>query len=187
MVRRKQSAGVSEKVYKMNSELEQTGPPIMTKSEIAKLSESLQVTLPQSYREFLSRARPEEIDDTSLLGDPDIIIEATNDYRRGFVGLPPWPNEYIYLGDEADACPYVLDCITGIVRQLQKGNIDAAPIKTWSSFENFVAFYSANFRQVVPAKEQKKRTVLYWGLIVGFVLFWFVVLPLAIYGLSKLF
>lgn len=112
----------------------------MNAQEIEAIESALGIALPAPYRAFLASPRdPGLIDDTTVLDDPQAIIEATRDYRNGFGGLPPWPAHYLYVGDEADACPYVLDCVSGTLFRSDKGHPTKRPLERYSDFAAFVA------------------------------------------------
>ena len=100
----------------------------------------MEVILPAGYRGFATSDRDfEVVDESTVLSDPQSVISATKEFRRGFAGLEPWPNSWIYIGDEADACPYALDCKSGILRRLDKGNISRKPLEEFTSFDEFLA------------------------------------------------
>lgn len=115
----------------------------MTEADIVRIEAELKLRLPLGYREYLAQEDMDveehgPIDDTAVMRDADAIIEATRDYQAGFEGLPPWPANLLYLGDEADACPYVLDCDSGGLKRLDKGNLNREPLAQWPSFDVFL-------------------------------------------------
>jgi len=110
----------------------------MSEQDVRRIEASLQVTLPPAYASFLQE-RGELPDNTTVLDMADLIITCTMEYRAGAYGLPPWPAHFVYVGDEADACPYALDCINGGLTHLHKGNYTARPIARFDSFEAFLA------------------------------------------------
>lgn len=151
----------------------------MKRKEIDKIEKKLELTLPAAYVDtLLSEDESDFVDDTSLIRDENLIIELTIEYRKGFEGLPPWPHRYVYIGDEADASPYILDSENEIVLKLDKGNIDRKPIDEFHSFDEFFDSFSDNFE--VEALNEK-LSVLQWFLyhptIMALTLI-FVVLPL---------
>lgn len=112
-------------------------------SDVARIESGLNVRLPDDYATFLTQDRSEAtVDDTTALSDADAIIAATQEYRRGFAGLPPWPHFYIYIGDETDACPYALDTASGRVIRMDKGNLDRAPLAQYPTFTAFSASFA---------------------------------------------
>jgi SMI1 / KNR4 family (SUKH-1) len=116
---------------------------LLTDNDVARIESALNVRLPDDYVTFLIQDRSDAtVDDTTALSDADAIIEATQEYRRGFAGLPPWPHLYVYIGDEADACPYVLDTESGRVIRMDKGNLDRAPIAEYPTFTAFSASFA---------------------------------------------
>jgi hypothetical protein len=104
---------------------------------LARIEETLGLTLPTAYRNFLATARTRDIDGQSVFGDADLIISSTQEYREGFGGNPRWPRSWVYVGDEADACPYVVDTITGEVIRTDHGNPDRKPLERFASFKEF--------------------------------------------------
>ena len=44
----------------------------------------------------------------------------------------------VYIGDQADACPYVIDTNSGEVAKLDKGNCTLEPIQTHTDFRVFL-------------------------------------------------
>lgn len=112
----------------------------MNESEIRKIEKSLRVTLPETYRTFLKIERDADhyLDDTTIVDEADIIIQATLDYRKGFEGLKAWPEHLIFVGDEADACPYAINCLDGKFIRTDKGNIERNPLESFDSFESFI-------------------------------------------------
>lgn len=67
----------------------------------------------------------------------DLVIACTMAYRAGAYGLATWPTHFVYIGDEADACPYALDCIAGGLASLHRGDVTARPIARFKS-ESFL-------------------------------------------------
>lgn len=120
---------------------EVTRASVMEPLEIELIEKELGVVLPDEYAEFLQSERPECIDSTAVIDHAQTIIEMTLEYRRGLDDLPLWPDSYVYVGDESDACPYVIDCSSGRVMKLDKGDFGKLPISEFESFSNFVSSY----------------------------------------------
>jgi hypothetical protein len=115
-------------------------PTPMTEAEVAQVESELQVIVPSSLRKFLlSERNTDDVDYGTVAGSPEGFIEMTKEYRAGFVGLPSWPKEWLYLGDAGDACPYVIDCMTGKMFELDKGDLRRKRLQTWDSFDAFIA------------------------------------------------
>jgi hypothetical protein len=163
----------------------------MNAEEIVRIERTLEVELPGALRTFLVEQRDEfDPDDVSVVDDPDAIIDMTKEYRSGFVGLEPWPKTWVYLGDESDACPYYIDCTTGQVARLHKGDVQQKPL---DSYPTFVAFREETRVERKADAEAEKRpltwkdTVRFYTpaaiALVGF----FVVLPLIAFGMVSLF
>lgn len=150
----------------------------MTESQIQSIEQALRVKLPEWYRMFLASDREEvDPDDTTVEDAPWPIIEATQEYRAGFSGLQPWPDNLVYIGDEADACPYVIDCTSGEVRRLDKGNLARPPLETFPSFGQFLSRRKQEWKQEVPLNEQKRRAFLFHVPFIFGLLMLFVILP----------
>lgn len=111
----------------------------ITSEEANRIEEALHVKLPSSYREFLTSPRTADIDGQSVFADADSVIAATLYHRNGSGGSTPWPTNLIYIGDEADVCPYVLDTRTGEVVRTDKGNLARVPLNRFASFEEFLS------------------------------------------------
>lgn len=107
----------------------------MSAADILAIETALGVTLPADYARFVQTGRPEGIDDTSVRDCPDLIIDATREYRES----SQWPVHLVWIGDEADACPRVLDCLSGEVFRVEKGNLR----KAWDRHASFSAFVAA--------------------------------------------
>jgi len=111
---------------------------LLSPSDIASIATALGVTLPADYARFLQAQRPAAIDETSVRDDAELIIEFTREYRDS----SRWPAHLVWIGDEADACPRVLDCNSGEVFRVEKGNLE----KAWDRYASFSAFVAANLR-----------------------------------------
>ena len=110
----------------------------LTKDEIGKIESLLAVALPASYKEYLLSPEPRAVDDTTVFIDFRVIIDATIDYRRGFEGLTPWPQGLVYIGDEGDASPYILDTVSGAVSRHPKGEISEPAFEVHASFDALI-------------------------------------------------
>ena len=126
--------GTSQSVPIPSSEAE----PISS-DELNRIEAELQVSLPAEYRTYVGSKRQTTRDCYSILDSADSIIEATRTYRAGLEDLPRWPKSYLYVGDEADACPYALDTATGSVSRLDKGDISRSPLERYQSFLDFLS------------------------------------------------
>lgn len=160
----------------------------MKVSKVQQIESALDVKLPSAYRDFLANRRKDNtVDETTVTDEAEVIIEATLEYRKGFVDLPKWSASEVYIGDESDACPYVLDCESGRVVRLDKGNRERKPLQEWLSFEDFLRqMESALFEETSPAEQRKNALFNYVPLVIGLLVF-FVVLPLIGFGLTTLF
>ena len=115
--------------------------------DIATIERELGVTLPAAYKRFLTEREEGSdvaIDADSVCDDARTVIDATLQYRAGFAGLPAWPAAWVYVGDEADACPYALDCASGACLRLDKGHPLREPLERHADFEAFLRLRYAN-------------------------------------------
>ena len=101
---------------------------------IERLEKELGVTLPPEYVRLLVQPRPAAIGTVSVSDDVELIIERTKEHREGFAGAPEWPQQFVYVGDEDDACPYALDCTTGVIVWTDHGNLDQRPLERYGSW-----------------------------------------------------
>lgn len=166
-------------------------PRPMTLQEVASIEEALEVTLPKAYRSFVTSPRDfDEVDESSINSDPAFVIEATMVHRNGVAGLRPWPHDLVYIGDEADACPYVIDCATGKISRLHKGNLDTPPLKTFASFEKLLAYLRRVAEESRLEVPPKGRWAEFWdnnSSIILTLLVIFVVMPAIALGITELF
>lgn len=161
----------------------------MTEAEIAKIESTLSLRLPPDYRGFLTEEAELDgpLDDTTALRDAEAIIEATMEHRQGFAGLAPWPQHWLYVGDEADACPYVLDCQNGRLSRLDKGNRERPPLAEYSSFADFVATCEkADVEVDFPPATWREKARGWLVMAIAFLLV-FVVLPGVAFGTKLLY
>ncbi|MEQ1513359.1 MAG: SMI1/KNR4 family protein [Lysobacteraceae bacterium] len=159
----------------------------MKPRDIARIESTLGVTLPKDYRGFLSSERDDDrIDETSVLDDSDAIIDLTRTYRKGFEGLQPWPERYVYAGDEADACPYLVDCDTGAFCRTDKGDLSRDMLERYPGFSAFVE------ERLSPppigedaAKETWMDKLRFYRFAIIMLLVWFIVIPLILILLTE--
>ena len=85
------------------------------------------------------------------------------------------------MGDEADACPYALDCQTGRLIHTDKGHLNRPPLADYTSFESFLQKQKQEQEEQLmrpPVKETwGERLLEYLPVTIGLFCF-FVVLPL---------
>jgi len=62
---------------------------------------------------------------------------------------PPWPTEFVVIGDEDDACPYALNCTTGRIIQTDHGNLKKAPLQEFDDMARLVAELRKTYEGVV--------------------------------------
>ncbi len=107
----------------------------MTRNDIAAIEQKLGIKLPLALADFFALEK-RDVDERgeSILSRASDIIELTLEYRAGYVGLAPWPKSWVYIGDEGDACPYYVDCDTGRIARLHKGNLREKPLEVFSDF-----------------------------------------------------
>lgn len=159
----------------------------MKTRDIARIESALGVTLPEDYRGFLlSERRVDRIDETSVLDTPDAIVDLTQTYRKGFEGLQPWPQRYVYAGDEADACPYLVDCETGEFCRSDKGNLSRAMLERYTSFSAFLEKRTSRPSTDEDATQDTWMDKLsFYRLAIIMLLLWFIVLPLVLVLLTQ--
>ena len=158
---------------------------LMKRPDVAQIERSLDVSLPSAYVEFLTTRRAASaLDRTELLDDATAIVEATELYRRGFEGLRCWPGELVYVGDQADACPYAVSCTTGEVMQTDKGNLDRPALQRWSSFQAFAA--SLEPQSPSPGVSPMAARVIDWLPVIALVVV-FVLVPILAYSVRAIF
>jgi hypothetical protein len=113
----------------------------MTSQELRAIESSLGITLPHEYKTAMA-AYPwpafQGSQEASLWDAPAPIIEQTLEYRSGFGGAPPWPAEFVVIGDEEDACPYALKCTSGRIMQTDHGNLNKAPLQEFDGIKELV-------------------------------------------------
>lgn len=159
----------------------------MTEDQIRILEDSLSLKLPADYRRFLTEDPGEDLlDDTTVMRDVDAIIEATLDYRKGFEGLPPWPSHWLYMGDEADACPYVLDCLTGELIRTDKGHLNREPLTRYPSFQHFYLHRQEGSQKLPPPTTWKDSLLDNTPLLLAFFGF-FIVLPFVGFSIKMIY
>ena len=110
----------------------------MSDEDLNRIETALQVRLPETYRSVMLTLPAGRYDGYSLHEDASMIADRTNEQRSGYAGGQPWPQQYVYIGDEDDACPYALDCETGAVIYADHGNL-AKPLARFDSVTEFVA------------------------------------------------
>ena len=114
---------------------------VFTDNELQALEEALGIYLPGGYKSFLKADRDAfagEIGNQTIFDDVDQIVGFAYEYRKGFTSCPPWPKNYIYVGDEMDACPYVLNTETEELIRTNKGWVNDKPLEKWNSFSDFI-------------------------------------------------
>jgi hypothetical protein len=112
----------------------------MTQEDLIMMEERLKITLPPAYRDLLANYPwPKSIGaaQLSLFDDAALNIERTLEYRRGYGGAPPWPADYVHIGDDEDACPYAMRCSDGTIVKTDHGNLQARPLESYASVGDF--------------------------------------------------
>jgi hypothetical protein len=163
----------------------------MTTQDIANIERKLEVILPTALRNFLVGNRNAfDPDEVEVSITPDAIIEMTEAYRSGYGRCPPWPKQWVYLGDEGDACPYYVDCETGSIARLHKGDFRTKPLATYESFEDFRSHVrratEAELNAVDAPTTWRDTVRFHTPTIVGLFLV-FVLIPACAFGISCFF
>jgi len=134
----------------------------MTDEDLNRIEAELAISLPDAYRIFQIARDPSDVDSISLSDDASFVIERTLEYREGYAGIPPWNSDALYIGDEDDACPYVLFCTAGRVVQTDHGDLTAKPLSDFGLFEAFAD--ELEFRQddIKLANQERKPWWKIW-------------------------
>lgn len=171
----------------------------MNTSDIKKIEENLKVTLPSDFVDFIiSERNYDSIDEVSVMDEADSIIEATFAYREGKWNQQ-WPQHIIYIGDESDACPYALDCITGALNRLDHGNPDIEPLESFSSFKEFLKKRNNDYEEYLENENAPPLTgfakwksdmifnLQFYGPAIIAIFIFFVVMPTIVYSIRELY
>jgi hypothetical protein len=105
------------------------------------LSAHDQVMLPAAYKDVVAHFPwPQFAGSTefSLWDDAALNVERTLEYREGYGGAPPWPSDYVHIGDDDDACPYALRCSDGSIVKTDHGNLTARSLATFAGMDIFI-------------------------------------------------
>ena len=105
------------------------------------MEERLQVTLPNAYKKAVADFPWQQFAGStrfSLWDDAALNIERTLEYREGYGGSPPWPLDYVHIGDDDDACPYAMRCSDGTIVKTDHGNLIKPSLERFASVEAFV-------------------------------------------------
>ncbi|WP_105103722.1 SMI1/KNR4 family protein [Microbulbifer pacificus] len=125
----------------------------MNQRDIQLIEERLGVDLPSEYVDFLLSDRDlDVIDDVTLIDDASLIVTSTMAYRNGSWNQQ-WPKNLVYVGDEADACPFVLNCVTGNLSRLDHGSLDRKALETYASMQDFITARYLQFREKAEAAD----------------------------------
>ena len=104
----------------------------MKDKDLSSIEKALGLVLPASYKSVFIGGPIEDHRELGLFDDPELIVARTEEYRTGFGGAPKWPSHLVYVGDQEDACPYILDSITGVIVQSDHGD-PSSVLATYSS------------------------------------------------------
>lgn len=118
----------------------------MTSNDIAMMEQRLEVELPAAYKAVVVPYPWPGLansTDYSLWDDAALNIERTLEYRAGYGGAPPWPLNYVHIGDDDDACPYAIDCSDGTITKTDHGNLTKTPLNGFSDARAFVTCLQA--------------------------------------------
>lgn len=117
---------------------EQCGAVALGADAGALIASELGVAVPDRYAALL-REYPLSREDCALIRSPAEIIDLTKQQRAGFGGAPPWPEVWLYIGDDDDACPTALNVATGRVLKTDHGNLEREELDAWDTLEDYVA------------------------------------------------
>jgi hypothetical protein len=108
----------------------------MQAEDVATMERLLCVTLPADYKKaMVDFPWPDYAGgtDLSLFDDASLNIKRTFEYRAGYMGAPPWPADFVHVGDDDDACPYALCCRDGTIVKTDHGNLTKKPLVTYTN------------------------------------------------------
>jgi hypothetical protein len=114
----------------------------MTTQQLQMIESTLNVVLPEAYKQVMASypwPAYQGSTEASLWDDPSAIVEQTQAQRAGFGDSPQWPQNFVVIGDEDDACPYALDCATGRIVQTDHGNLKVQALAEFLSIAELVA------------------------------------------------
>src|SRR5688572_25521508 len=113
----------------------------MTPEQLTMMEKQLHVTLPTTYKRVVTIFPWSAFAGGKAFRCWDgaaLNVERTLEYREGYGGAPPWPSDYVHIGDDDDACPYALRCSDGTIVKTDHGNLAARPLASFASVEMFV-------------------------------------------------
>ena len=110
----------------------------MKSKELEAIEQALGVRLPAAYHDAMCGSDAPSLVEAGLFGNPDLVVSRTKEQRRGFGGASAWPQEFVSIGDQEDACPYALDTISGSIIQTDHGSLDSPPLARFSDFGKLV-------------------------------------------------
>ncbi len=113
----------------------------MTDTEITHLEQELKVSLPASYRTFLSSYPADlalAVGDFELIAEADRLLTMNRELRsKPFYRFPPWPNHLFAIGENGCGDYYFLDLKdrSGAVRFVDHEKLNderlAANVQAW--------------------------------------------------------
>jgi len=110
----------------------------MTDDQLSTMEAELQVSLPHAYKRLMVAFPSPELRggiEYSQIDDAALNIERTCEYRAGYGGAPPWPSDFVHIGDDDDACPYALRCSDGTIVKTDHGNLTKQPLATFATID----------------------------------------------------
>src|SRR4029453_18322528 len=100
----------------------------MTQADTDRIERDLDVKLPPAYRELMCGADAARLGDAGIFNDAALVVERTKAQCAGFGGAPAWVQKFVYVGDQADACPYALNVDSGAVVRSDHGDLFEPPL-----------------------------------------------------------
>jgi len=100
----------------------------MTGSDASRIESSLQVALPEPYRDLLTSFPVPAYagnSDTAFWDDADRLIELNRELRGGASGVRAWPAHMFALGRDAGGCSQAIDLRSGELWWADRGHLDA--------------------------------------------------------------
>jgi len=113
----------------------------MNRRDLCRIEESLDIRLPESYRQIIVEfpiPAAAGNSDTAVWDDADRLIEFNRELRQGGGPLEPWPHRFYAIGHPGDGSPQAID--------LEDGDavwwVDCSHLKNPSSYREAESFHT---------------------------------------------
>lgn len=134
----------------------------MRSEDLERIEHELGLRLPESYRAAMLELPPGRYDGYSFHEEPALIVKRTHEQRAAHAGRQSWPHHYVYIGDEDDACPYALDCVTGSVIRTDHGNL-AQPLERFGSVAELLKSLERGLQEVPVNVTWQQSLPVWWS------------------------